>query len=91
MKSCFENHKSFSHRSTNNLSETGHNLPIGRLFSGLEEKCTASKVLSRFSREGRGEKVEDPIIVYFIHGNDNGIFSLAVSLYSEITDIWQMR
>jgi hypothetical protein len=87
-----QDHHSFLETSADDLGKTSDYLAVWALLGAFEEKRSAFHIRLLVLRSVSAQQVEDAVIVYFVHGHDDGVFSARVGWYLDIGDrrgLWQ--
>jgi len=85
-ETSLQDHHGLFKTATYDLGETSHNLTLWALFCALEQQCPALDAGVLVLHGHASQKVEDAVIVDFVHGYDNRVFGGAVGRYDDIGD-----
>lgn len=91
-KARLQDHHSFLEASADDLGKTSHHLAVWALLGAFEEKRSAFHIRLLVLRSISAQQVEDAVIVYFVHGHDDGVLGARVCGYLDVGDrrgLWQ--
>jgi hypothetical protein len=79
-------HHGFFEASADDLGETSNNFSIWTFLSILEEQSPSFYVWLLVLCRVPAQQIEDAVVVYFVHGHDDGIFCVGVCGYLDVGD-----
>ena len=87
-QTSLQDHQCFFIGPAHDFTKSSNDFPIWRCFRRLEKQVSSTEV---FLAARYREQIEDPVVVDFIHGDHNGVFSVRRQGYSYVTDVGKLR
>lgn len=77
-QTCLQDHHSFLEAAADDLRKTSHDFSVWALLSALEQQCPAFDAWVLVLQRITAQQIEDAVVVYFVHGYNNGILGARV-------------